>query len=91
MGAGIEIPFHEAIVFNLNRASADCLLEQYPSGIFLIGKQFVDSFPVPFGLSSGRGNTLLLQPSSNLPKAVTSKIPFKYPAYYFILITNKSI
>ena len=26
MGAGVEIPFHEAVVFDLDSASADCLL-----------------------------------------------------------------
>ncbi len=30
MGAGVEIPFHEAIVFDLDSASAERLLEQHP-------------------------------------------------------------
>ena len=36
MGSGVEIPFHEAIIFNLYSASADCFLEQHSSGVFFI-------------------------------------------------------
>ena len=36
MGAGIKIPIHQAIVFNLDSASADRFLEQHSSGVFFI-------------------------------------------------------
>ena len=36
MGAGVEIPFHEAIVFDLDSAGAERLLEQHPSGVFFV-------------------------------------------------------
>ena len=45
MGAGVEIPFHEAIVFDLDSAGAERLLEQHPSGVFFIGEQFVNCLP----------------------------------------------
>ena len=35
MGVGIEIPFHEAIIFKLNCISVDCFLEHYSPSIFL--------------------------------------------------------
>lgn len=82
MKAGIEIPFHEAIVFDLDSAGADRFLEQHSPSIFFIGEQFVDCFPIPFGLASGGRNTLLFQPGSNFPQTVTSKIPFKYPTHH---------
>ena len=64
----IEIPLHEAIVFNLNCASADCLLEQYPPSIFFVREQFVDCFPIPFGPASGGGDTLLFNPAAVFPR-----------------------
>ena len=36
MGTGVEILIHEAIIFNLNCAGTDCLLEQHPPSIFFI-------------------------------------------------------
>ena len=85
MRAGIEIPFHEAIVFDLDSAGADRFLEQHSSSIFFIGEQFVDGFPIPSGFAGGGGNALPLQTSRNFPQTVTSKIPFKYPAHYLSL------
>ena len=82
MGAGVEIPFHEAIVFDLNSAGAERLLEQHPSGVFFIGEQFVDGFPIPFGPAGGGGNALPFQTRSNFSKAVTSKILFKYSVHH---------
>ena len=61
MGAGIEIPFHEAIVFDLDSAGTDRFLEQHPSGIFFIGEQFADGFPIPSGPASRGKNTLFFQ------------------------------
>ena len=86
MGVGVEIPIHETIIFDLDSAGADRFLKQYPSGIFFIGEQFVNRFPVPSGFAGGGGNTLLFQANSNFPKAVTGKILLKYPAHYFRLI-----
>ena len=70
MGAGIKIPIHEAIIFDLDSTSADCFLKQYPSGVFFIGEQFVNRFPVPLGSACGGGDTLPFQISSNFPKAI---------------------
>ena len=83
MGVGREIPVHEAIVFNLNCSSADGFLKQHPFGVFFIGEQFVNRFPVPFGPAGGGGDALPFQPGSNFPQTITGKIPFKYPAHYF--------
>ena len=86
MGADMEILPREVIVFDLNSASADCLLKRYPPGIFFVGKQFVNCFPVPSGPASGGGDTLPFQPGSNLPQTITGKILLKYPAHYLRLI-----
>ena len=86
MGAGIEIPIHEAIVFNLNRTGTDRFLKQHPSGIFFIGEQFVNRLPIPFGSAGGGGDALLFQASSNFPLTITGKILLKYPAHYLCLI-----
>ena len=48
MGVGVEIPIHEANVFNLRNAGANRLLEQYPSSVFFVGEQLVNCFPIPF-------------------------------------------
>jgi len=61
MGVSVEIPIHEAIVFNLRNAGADGLLKQYPSGIFFIREQLVDCFPVPLGLTCWGWDTLPFQ------------------------------
>ena len=82
MGAGVEIPFHEAIVFDLDGAGADRFLEQHPSGVFFIGEQFVNCLPIPFGPAGGGGNALPFQTRSNFSKAVTSKILFKYSVHH---------
>lgn len=42
MGTGVEMPFHEAIVFNLKCACADRFLEQRSACVLFIGKQFVN-------------------------------------------------
>ena len=86
MGASIKIPIYEAIIFYLNRTSADSRLKQHPSGIFFIGEQFVNRLPIPFGSASGGGDALFFQTSNNFPKAITSKILLKYPAHYLRLI-----
>ena len=50
MGVGVKIPIHEAIIFNLDSASADRLLQKYPSSIFFIGEKLIDGLPIPSGL-----------------------------------------
>ena len=81
-GGEAVIPFRETIILDLDSADAESLLEQHPSGVFFIGEQFVDGFPIPFGPAGGGGNALPFQTRSNFPKAVTSKIPFKYPVHH---------
>ena len=44
MGTSVEILFHKAIVFDLNSASVDSLLEQHPSGVFFVPEQLADGF-----------------------------------------------
>jgi len=58
MGIGAEVPLHEAIVFNLGSANTDCFLKQHSVGPFLVGKQFVDCFPVSPGSAGGKGDAL---------------------------------
>ena len=36
MDSGIEIPIREAVIFDLDSASADSFLEQYPACVFLL-------------------------------------------------------
>lgn len=36
MGAGVEIPIHEAIIFDLRNAGADCFLKQDPPCVLFI-------------------------------------------------------
>ena len=86
MGSGVEIPFHEDIIFNLCSTSADRFLEQHPPGIFFIGQQLVDGFPILSGSVSGGWDALLFQASSDFPQTITSKILLKYPAHYLRLI-----
>ena len=81
MGVGVKEPIHEAIIFDLDSASADRFLKQYPSGIFFIGEQFGDRFSVPFEPTSGGGDALPFQTSSDFPQTVASKILLKYPAH----------
>ena len=38
MGIGVQIPIHEAIVFDFGAAYADSFLEQYSSRIFFVGE-----------------------------------------------------
>ncbi len=67
MGAGIKIPIHEAIVFDLGSAGAERFLEQNPACVLFIGENLVNRFTVPFRPTSGRGDTLFLQAGSNFP------------------------
>lgn len=41
MGIGVEIPIHEAIIFDFRAANADCFLEQRPPRVLLVGQEFV--------------------------------------------------
>lgn len=66
--------FHEAIIFDFRVTHADGSLEQYPPRILFVGNQFVERFPIPLWLTRGRGDVLLLQPSSNLAQAVTTEV-----------------
>ena len=86
MSVGVEIPIHEAIIFNLRSAGADSFLEQYPSCVFFVGEQLVNCFPVPYGLACWGWDALPLHARSDFPQAVTSKIPLKYPAYKLGLV-----
>lgn len=69
MGADVEISIHEAIVFNWKNVRANRFLKQYPASVFFIGEQFVDCFPVPFGLTCQGWDALPLQAKSDFPKA----------------------
>lgn len=69
MRIGIEIPIHEAIVFDFGSANINGFLEEYPPRILLVGQQFVESLPVPFGFTRGRGNTQPLQSSGDFAEA----------------------
>lgn len=79
MGAGVEIPFHEAIVFYLGNTSTDHLLKQDTAGIFFIGEQLVDCFSVPLCFAGWRRYTLPLQPNGYFSKAVARSILLKDP------------
>jgi len=64
----------------LEAAHADCFLEQHPACVLFIRNQFIDRFPVPFGLSAGRGNALLLQRSGDIAQAVAAEVAVEDPA-----------
>ena len=55
MRIGVEIPIHEAIVFDFGTTCADGLLEQHPASVLFIGNQLVDCFTIPLGLPIGEG------------------------------------
>lgn len=79
MGTGIEILTHEAIVFNLRRSGADCLLEQHTTCVLFIGKQFIDCFSVPFELAGRGEDSLFLQASGYLAETVTIQVSLEDP------------
>lgn len=79
MGIGVEIPIHEAIVFDFETANTDGFLKQYPASIFLVGQQFIKSLPVPLGLACRGRNALLLQPSGNLAQAAAAEVAVENP------------
>ena len=75
----VEIPIHEAIVFNFGTANADTFLKQHPPRVLLVGQQLVEGLPVPFGFACGGGNALLLQHSVNLVQTVAAEVALKNP------------
>ena len=79
MRVGVEIPIHEAIVFDFGTVYADSLLEQHPPRVLLVGQQFVEGFPIPPGFAHGGRNALLLQPSGNFTQAISAEISDKNP------------
>lgn len=75
LGTGIEIPFHEANIFNLNYAHTDCLLSiSLPAYFSLESRLSIDSRS--FGIADRKENSLLLSSNSNFLQAVTDKMPF---------------
>lgn len=68
MGAGIEIPLHETIVFNLDCAGTDHFLEQYPSGIFLLESSLSIVFRFHLGLPVGERTPYVSRSATIFPR-----------------------
>ena len=91
MGAGIEIPLHDAIVLDLGCSCADRLLQKHPSSIFFIGEQLVDGLTVPLRFVCQGQDTPLLKTDCNSSEAVTGIVSFKDSDHYYRLIRIRQI
>lgn len=80
MRVGVEVPIHEAIIFDFGTANTNGFLEQHSACILLVRQQLVDSLPIPFEFACGGRNALLLQPSGNFTQAISAEKAGKYPA-----------
>ena len=80
MSVGVEIPIHEAIIFDLGTTSADRFLKENPPCVFFVGDQIVECLPIPLGFARWGKNTPLLQPSSNFAQAVAAEVTLKNQA-----------
>lgn len=80
MGAGVEIPIHEAIIFDLDAANTDSLLKQDPPSAFFVGLQFVERLLVPLELAGRGEDTFRLQDRGDSPQAAAVEVAFESPA-----------
>lgn len=80
MGIGVEIPIHEAIVFDFRAANADAFLKKHPARVLFVGQQLVKGLSVPPGFTCGRADTLFLQSGDNLAQTVAVEVTRKDPA-----------
>lgn len=79
MGAGIEIPIHEAIIFDLSGSGAYGFLTQHPPGVFFIGQQSVERLPVPFRLAGKGKDEFCFQCRCDFSQAVAMEVTLENP------------
>lgn len=59
VGADVEIPIHEAIVFEFGQCGTDSLLKQQLPGIFIVGGQLVNDLSISSGRPVGVGERIM--------------------------------